>query len=582
MGEELDPILIGIAGVVVIALASAIAPRLRIPPAILLVIVGITVSFLPMVPLIQVDPEIILVGILPPLLYSAAVSLPAIEFRRDLGAVAGLAVFLVVITSVALGLLFNALMPALGLYLAIALGAILSPTDAVATGIVKRLGISRRVTTLLEGESLLNDATALVLLTTMVSAFTSGREPGSIVTTFLWGVFLAAVVGGIIGWITLRVRAWVGVPAANTAIGFVAPFAAYLPTEHFGGSGLVAAVVAGIVTGQGAARWFTPEQRLSDKANWKTIELVLEGAVFLIMGLELEDVIEHTDRGDAGLLKAAALALLALGVVLLVRAAWVAALLWAQGLRARAADRRGFAEIRGRLAASGDAFEAVLKDRATRTGRPAPDGRRLSAMRNRFSRMIADMDYYQSSPLGWKHGSVIVWAGMRGVVTLAAAQTLPRDAPERPTVVFIAFVVAAVSLFAQSVTLPMLVRWLRIDDSASERHNHAETDRIRDELRTAASAAIATQTLARPGGEPFDPDLLRKVAARFSEPPPEEDGTETERELLEMRLAVIEVQRSRLLELSSGGVYSSSTLRRALEGLDADQLSIQVRIDGVD
>src|SRR5699024_8992168 len=135
------------------------------------------------------------------------------------------------------------------------------------------------VVTLLEGESLLNDATALVLLRTAIVAIAGGFSIGAAVGTFVWGVALALAIGAVVGYLTLRLRAWVANSAANTAISFTVPFLAYLPTEHFGGSGLVAAVVAGIVTGQGAARWLSPEQRMSDTLNWRTIELVLEGGV---------------------------------------------------------------------------------------------------------------------------------------------------------------------------------------------------------------------------------------------------------------------------------------------------------------
>lgn len=571
MPPLLDAILIGIAGILVIALASAIAPRLRIPPAVLLVLVGVGISLIPAVPLIEVDPEIILVGILPPLLYSAAVSLPSIEFRRDFWPVAGLAVVLVVLTSAALGTMFLHFLPAIGVFLAIALGAILSPTDAVATTIVKKLGISRRVTTLLEGESLLNDATALVLLTTMVAAFTQGHEAGDAFGAFFWGVLVAAVIGSIVGWFNLRLRAWVRIPAANTAIGFVVPFVAYIPTEHLGGSGLVAAVVAGIVTGQGAARWFTPEQRLSDAANWRTIELMLEGAVFLIMGLEIEEIVAETGASESGLLRAVGLAALAFVIIVLVRAAWVSVLVWIQSMRARSKRESRLQEM----------SQHVDHVAAQTGGQPNSRmrGKRLESIRQRLARMMADLDYYQASPLGWKHGSIIVWAGMRGVVTLAAAQTLPRDAPERPTLIFIAFLVAAGSLFLQSVTLPLLVKWLRIDDSASERFDREEHERLRAELQNAAADAITASSLTHQDGSPFPSELLTRVGARYAEPP-DDDDTELERQVLELRLAIIEVQRRRLVDLSSGGVFSSAALRHSLEGLDADELSIQVRLQG--
>ena len=298
----MEYLVIAILGVVVVALATAVAPRAKIAGPLLLVAVGIVVSLFPFVPAIEVDPELILVGVLPPLLYSAAVSLPAIEFRRDFGPIAGLSVLLVLFSSVALAFFFNALIPGLGIYFALALGAILSPTDAVATSIVKRLGVSRRVVTMLEGESLLNDATSLVILRVAVAIAITGDAPeGGILGTFVWGILVAIVIGAIVGWLNLRLRALVHNPAANTALGFVVPFIAYLPTERLGGSGLVAAVVAGIVTGQGAARWFTPEQRMSDALNWRTIELLLEGAVFLLMGLELKELLRQNVEDDQGL-----------------------------------------------------------------------------------------------------------------------------------------------------------------------------------------------------------------------------------------------------------------------------------------
>ncbi|SIT84444.1 sodium:proton antiporter [Microbacterium sp. RU33B] len=569
--EPLEIILIGIGAVLLIALASAVAPRLRLPAPVLLVVVGIVISLIPAVPLIQVDPEIILVGILPPLLYSSAISLPAIEFRRDLAPIAGLAVVLVVLSSAVLGVVFLHFIPVIGVFLAIALGAILSPTDAVATSIVKRLGISRRVTTMLDGESLLNDATALVLVTTMVAAFTNGHGSGDVIWIFVRGVLIALVVGGIVGWINLRLRAWVGAPAANTAIGFIVPFAAYVPTEQLGGSGLVAAVVAGLVTAQGAARRFTPEQRISDAANWRTIELMLEGAVFLIMGLEIESVLAALGQSESGILRAAALAGLALVLILLVRAIWVSILVWAQSSRARSRRRTHLEQFGRRFHHAAEHSPEELKKRMR--------GRSIASVRARLARAFADLDYYRASPIGWKHGTIIVWAGMRGVVTLAAAQTLPRDAPERPTLIFIAFLVAAGSLFFQSVTLPMVVRWLRIDDAAAGEFDHAEHERLRGELRQAAADAISTRSLRAGDGEPFPPELMSAVAPRF-EDPPETVDTEVERQMLRLRLALIEVQRARLLELSSDGTFSSATLRRSLDGLDADQISIELRMSG--
>jgi CPA1 family monovalent cation:H+ antiporter len=583
LGFVLDVLLLFVVAVVVICLATAFGPRLNVAGPLVLMAVGLGVSLLPFVPPLDVDPELILVVVLPPLLYSAAVQLPAIEFRRDFGPIAGLSVLLVVISAVVLGLVFAALIPGIGIPLGIALGAILSPTDAVATSIAKRLGIEPRVVTMLEGESLLNDATALVLLRTAIAAIAGGFALGDGILSFGWGVAIAIVVGGAVGWVNLRVRAWVAHSAANTALSFTIPFVAYLPTEHLGGSGLVAAVVAGIVTGQGAARRFTPEQRISDRLNWRTIELLLEGAVFLVMGLELKEIVQQNLARDQGLWQGAWLALAALGIVIGVRAGYVAVLIWAQGRRAHESRRDRVEAIDDRL----DQFEASLESDPTLGGRrradadPARPRKRLAVMRTRMRRLTADLDYYRSSPLGWRHGTVIVWAGMRGVVTLAAAQTLPRETVERPLLIFVAFLVAVFSLLLQGLTLPGLVRILGLQREGAEGASSAEQQELNAELRTAAGDVVAGGHLERRDGEPFPEEVVRVVGARMTQPPQDDDDART-RDMLELRLAIIEVMRERLNELSADGHYSTAALRHALAELDADQLSLELRLEGID
>jgi CPA1 family monovalent cation:H+ antiporter len=573
----MEALVLIIVAVVVIAVSAAIAPRVKIAGPLILVIIGLAISLLPFMPAIEVDPEIILVGVLPPLLYSAAVSLPAIEFRRDFGPIAGLSVLLVVASTAALAFFFTLVLPGIEPYIAIALGAILSPTDAVATSIAKRLGISQRVVTLLEGESLLNDATALVLLRTSVAAVAvaagSGVSlpAGGALLTFVWGVLVAVVIGGIVGFLNLRLRALVRHSAANTAIGFVVPFIAYLPTELLGGSGLVGAVVAGIVTGQGAARWFTPDQRLSDTLNWRTIELMLEGAVFLVMGLELKEIVDQNNALDQGLWHGVWLALAALGIILAVRGAYVAALVWLQSRRARDKQRQRLDRFSARI--DQVAAAPAMRDPAA----PEHRERRLAAMRSRISRAIADLDYYQASPLGWKHGTVIVWAGMRGVVTLAAAQTLPRDTIERPLLVFVAFLVAVGSLILQGFTLPWLVKMLRFGPERDDELTREEQNRLDGELRQAAASALSTPDLRRSDGEPFSADFVQRAGARIIEPP-DDESTALARDLLELRLVLIDAMRRRLTELSSGGTFSTAALRHALAELDADQISLELRL----
>ena len=574
MAEEL---LIAVAAVVVIACAGTLGRKLNVATPLILVSVGVVVSLLPFVHIPQLDPEIILVGILPPLLYSAAVSLPAIEFRRDFGPIAGLSVVLVVISALVLGLVFSVLIPGLGLPLSFALGAILSPTDAVATSIVKKLGISRRVVTLLEGESLLNDATSLVILRTAVAAFFAGTATfGGAVGAFVWGSIIAVIVGVIVGLASLRLRALVHNSAATTAIGFVVPFAAFAPTEMLGGSGLVAAVAAGITMGQGSARWATPEQRLSDKATWQTIELVLEGAVFLIMGLELKEIIEESERTGQGVGGAALFALIAFGLVMVVRAAYVSLIVWAQSRRAREKQRERLEEFGSRLEEIADSPDFTRKvPRALRHGSREAW---LARARIRIQRGLSDIDYFQASPLGWRNGTIIVWAGMRGVVTLAAAQTLPRETPERPTLILVAFLVAAGSLLLQGLTLPALVRALGLQGSGASAVTAEEQERLNDQLRDAAASALTSPTLRRDDGTPFAPDLVQDFGAMYTEPP--DSGVSVlSRERIELRLALIGAMRVRLQEVSVGGEYSTPALRHSLAMLDADELSLRLQLD---
>jgi CPA1 family monovalent cation:H+ antiporter len=574
----MEMLVVAVVGVIVVALATALAPRVGIAGPLALVAIGIAVSLVPSFPAFEVDPEIILVGVLPPLLYSSAVALPAIEFRRDFRPIAGLSILLVLVSTAALAVFFTLVIPGMDLYLAIALGALLSPTDAVATSIVKKLGISPRVVTMLEGESLLNDATSLVLLRTAIAAIAVGSVPvGGAIWAFVWGVIIAVVIGALVGLLALRVRTWIGHSAANTALSFVVPFVAYLPTEQLGGSGLVAAVVAGIVTGQGAARWFTPEQRLSDELNWRTVELMLEGAVFLVMGLQLKEIVRANIEDHEGLWHGTWLAASAIAIIIVVRAGYVSVLVASQGRRARRFNRAHLESFNERI----DEMEAQgprLRGDGTPRGPSSPERRerRLQQMRTRVSRTLADLDYYQASPLGWKHGTVIVWAGMRGVVTLAAAQTLP-EGPTQALLVFVAFLVAVGSLMLQGFTLPWLVRWLKLEGSGGSGPTSEEQGRLDEEMRIAAASSLTAGELKRRDGSPFAGELVDVVGTRMTQPP-DDDMTAYGHEVLELRLALIGVMRVRLNALSRDGAFSTAALRHALAELDADQLSLELRL----
>lgn len=546
-------LLILVAGLMLIAAAAMLSPRLGIAAPIILVAFGVAASFAPALRDVEIDPEWILAGVLPPLLYSAAVSLPTMNFRREFGAISGLSVLLVVGTSLVLGVLFMFVIPGIGFAWGVALGAIISPTDAVATSIVKRTAVSKRVIAMLEGESLLNDATALVLLRTAIVATAASFSVWGAVGTFASSVAIAAVLGGVVGWANLWVRRRVTDSTVNTVISFTVPFAASVPAELLGGSGLVAAVVAGLITGIRAPRMISPQHRLSDGQNWRTVELVLEGAVFLTMGLQLSSIVSSVEKDHAGVGAALLIALGALIVTIAVRAGYVASLLGVLSRRRRGSERfhNRLQEIDEQIATP-EGRDAQRADFASR-GRPMSE-RQWDRFVKRVTRGIADLDYFMSAPLGWRDGVAVVWAGMRGAVTVAAAQTLPAETPQRSLLVFIAFVVALASLLLQGGTIGPLLRWIAPaatseDSDANLRDERTEVMRL---LRASGDAVPEPERPETPRPEQFE------IEKRY-------------------RLAVLEAQRTALLDARDNGTYDAELLADQLTQLDAAQIAIELR-----
>src|SRR6202522_2222444 len=289
--------LIAIVGVSSIVAVAALASRIGIAAPMILVVVGIGLSFLPGVPRIEVGPEVILTGVLPPLLYATAVHMPAHDFRRDIKAIGGLAVLLVAVSTWGGGLLFSRLLPGLGLAAAFALGAIISPTDAVAaTAVGKRLGLPSRLLTILEGEGLVNDASSLVLLSSAIGAMTGAAVPWKI-----GGKFRDAVVGGIViglgvGWISVWGRSILAERGVITALSFAVPFLAYLPAEELHASGVLAVVATGLVVGHQSPRYLKANDRLAEATNWATVAFLLESGLFLFMGLQLKTLLDQAGR----------------------------------------------------------------------------------------------------------------------------------------------------------------------------------------------------------------------------------------------------------------------------------------------
>ncbi|KHL15150.1 UNVERIFIED_CONTAM: hypothetical protein LK11_22900 [Mumia flava] len=579
-------LLIGVGAVLCVVVVSLVAPRIGVAAPLLLVLLGVGISVIPSVPPIEVDPELILAVVLPPLLYSAAVSVPTMDFRRDFGAISGLSVVLVLLSSILLGLFFSAVVPGVELATGIALGAIVSPTDAVATGIARRLGVAPRVLTVLEGESMLNDGAALVLLRSAVAAIATTVSLWGVLGQFVWAVVAAVVIGLLVGRANLMVRRRVTEASVSTAISFVAPFVAYLPAEAVGASGLVAAVVAGLVTGQGAPKYLRPQDRLYEESNWRTIELLLEGGVFLLVGLELDGVLNDVEENHGNVWGGVGIAVAAVALLLVVRAAYVLPLVLSARRRQQRAPR-----FRERLNDAVDLLEHGDVPPGRRRWGPggrAPDedpdraARRDAIFRKRVRRAFADVDYVLGAPLGWREGAVLVWAGLRGVVTVAAVQTLPADTPSRSLLVLIAFVVAGVSLLVQGGTMPWVLRALGLVD---ERATGSDPDLVPlfAALSRAAERVLDGDGLTRPDGTPYDAEVVRRARAAYLREQAEDEQEALERkrtvtQYRELRLRVIEAQREALLTARSVGMFSSAALATALAMLDAEQIDVEMRV----
>ncbi len=574
----MDLLIVVVLGVLAVVGVNALAPRIGIASPLLLVLLGVIVSYLRITGTVDVPSEVILGGVLPPLLYSAAVSMPTMEFRRDFRIISGLSVVLVFVSAIVVGLLVNRLIPGIGLPLAIALGAIISPTDAVATAIVRKAGVSSRIVTVLEGESLLNDASALVLLRSAVAAVGVTIVWRHVLVDFLYAVLVAVAIGLVVGRLNLRVRARLRQATSSVAVSLVVPFVAFLPAEHLGASGLVAAVTAGLVTGHGAPKYLRPEDRITERAVWRTLELLLESFIFLIMGLEMHTVIDEVTAEHGSVSGAVLVAAVAGVAIIAVRAAFITLSLWALARRERAAARS-----RIRMETIQDRISMIESAPPRGPSDTSPEHaerrqRRVEQIGVRVTRGLADLDYLAAQRLGWREGAILVWAGMRGAVTLAAAQSLDSDVPQRALLVLIAFVVAAGTLIIQGGTLGWLARRLGF-----AHHGNGDPDTpaaLRADLVQAASARLDDPELRRPDGQSYTAETLqtaRTILDGLGRDGPLAETPDQRSERRALRIELLNAQRDELLRIRDLGTYPFGVLERALNQIDADQVGLELR-----
>ena len=608
--------MIALLGMLIIVATQFIAPKVGVASPLILLGVGLAIGFLPQVGAIEIAPHIILEIILPPLLFSAAVRMPTMDFRREMQAVAMLAIPLVFISSFAIGFLINWMVPQISLAWGVALGAVLSPTDAVAVTIAKRSGVSHRIITVLEGEGLFNDATSLVLLAAAMkaglAADNDALNPALLTGRVLIALGIAIVVGLIVGEVGVRIRSIIKDPSTDTVFSFAMPFIASIPAEHVGGSGLVAAVVAGLVVSGRRAGMISAQNRRFSQQNWSTMTLMLESGIFLAMGLQAFGIIEDADGDGGGLARAAVIAVIAGSLIMLIRALFIALMLTWLDHRRKHRKRRYDAEAERLEAFEHRMAQACVVDSEVLASRNLSEEqwlrtmnlwrRRLRIRQRQHAVRRSDIDYFENEPLGPREASVIIWSGMRGAITLAAAQTISAAAPMRSFLLTIALFIASGALVIQGRSLPWLIRLIKPKMASAD-----ISEEEREELRQVMSSALVDTALAQAIKEVDAQTLLSAGVSRTlsrlgnvvdlqtspslgtsSESFPDTDGENeatpvemseeeversfTREQIRELALEAIHAQRDALLQARDEGIFSSAALEGALARLDNEEI----------
>jgi monovalent cation/hydrogen antiporter len=506
---------------VAVAALVTLARGVGIAYPIFLLIGGLLLGLVPGIPHVEIDPELIFLIVLPPLLYIAAYFTPVRGLRANLGTISALAVALVLATAFAAAVVVRALVPGLPWSVAIALGGIIAPPDAIAaTAIASRLGLPRQIVTILEGESLLNDATALTLYRIALAVALGGGFSASTAGMIFSGALVGGcVIGVVVGWLIAQIRMRIEDTPVEITISLLTPFAAYLAAERLGASGVISTVVAGLTLGHRGSRIMGADARLTGRAVWETIAFLLNGFVFIAMGLEVPHLLRV-------LTPALTLELIGIGLVVSLTLVLVRALF---------------------------IFGTIFLPRI------------FSGQR--------DM------PWPFACSVVLSWAGMRGVVSLAAALALPNALPvagrfpAREALIIVTVTVIVFTLLGQGLTLPWVIRRLRLAGDPGLRGEEASA---RQRLLEAATHRIDELYPVWPGHRPLL-DQLRDTYRHRSEHverqlDPSSEGED--RELIEhreIRRTVIDSEREALLRLRAEGEISDEVLRGLERELDLEE-----------
>jgi monovalent cation/hydrogen antiporter len=509
---------------------SVLAGTIRVPYPILLVLGGLVLGFLPGVPPAELPPDLVLVLFLPPLLYQTAFFSSPRDLRADARAITLLAVGLVLATMSAVAAAAHTVVGGLPWAAAFTLGAIVAPTDPLAaTAIARRLGVPRRLVTVLEGESLVNDASALVAYRLAVAAVVAGSFS-------LWGAglqFVGRGIGGVaiglaVGWLIAEARRRIEDPVVEIVLSVVTGYAAYLPAELMGASGVLAAVTAGLYVGWRAPELASPSTRLLGFSFWEVLVYLLNAVLFVLVGLQLHPILTGVSGSSAAVLLGQAA--LVSAVVIAVRIVWG----FTVPYLVRALDRR-----------------------------PAQRARRVGAR----ERLVAS------------------WSGMRGAVSLAAALALPLETstgqpfPQRNLIIFVTFGVIFATLVLQGLSLPWLIRRLGLHRDDSE-----EQEELRGRLRATDAALARLEELAvqewtrddtverMRGLYQFRRRRLKARAGYLAD-----DGSQ-DRSLAYQRLVreLLEAQRREIVRLRNQGQISNEVMHRIERDLDLEDSRLEI------
>jgi Na+/H+ antiporter len=499
-----------------------LARKLALPYPIVLVLAGLALSFVPHLPEVKLDPNIVFFFFLPPLIYPAALFTSWRDFRRNLRPILLLAIGLVLFTMAAIACVAHALVPALPWAAAFALGAIVSPPDAIAaTSVIRRVSVPHRIAAVLEGESLVNDATALVALQFAVAALMTGQfSITEAAMRFIWVAVGGIAFGLLVGFAMRAVQRRLDDPPVQITISLLTPFIAYLPAERLHVSGILATVAAGIYLGWHSPLIVSARYRLQAFAFWEIVVFLLNGFVFITIGLQLPGILRAL--GSESLSSLIRNGALVSAAVVLVRIAWV--------------------------------FSATYLPRS-------------------LIKRIRVRDPYP----GWRNVAVVAWSGMRGVISLAAAFALPltlsdgRAFPGREYILFLTFSVILTTLVFQGLTLPWLISKLgiKVDKTADEEERSAR-------LKANQAAIELIEELS--GANEFSPQTVEHLRAEYDErieqlercadDPEQCRGEIATPQYQRLQQRALSVERETIIRLRNQQVINDEALRRIQRDLD--------------